>query len=260
MVGGFKDFKGAGILSSRASLVSGSGYTYLMTSEKKQLSKFPWIDYPDLILKAPSVSLAKKLLSNPMHSLVIGPGIGRSSSAKKLFTNLVHLQQRLGFSMVVDADAFSFFDGLKLKNKFNSNVVFTPHAGELGRVLKLSSKKVEADRGKAIMLAQKQWGGTWILKGHETLVFSSQKTKTTFCMLKNGSVALSKAGTGDVLSGIIAAFLAHGLAGEEASILGTYLHNEAAREFTKKGDVLSLSPLNLIENLPKVIKKFRQSK
>lgn len=254
VVGGFKNFLGAGILSARSALVTGSGYSILMTNGKKQISKYPWMMFPDLIVKNPSLKFASDFLDKDRHALIIGPGLGVDTRSKSIFKNLLSLQQKLNFPMVVDADSFSLLANLKLMKKFSDTVVFTPHEGELARILKTTSKKVSENRVSAIIKAQEKWGGVWVLKGHETLV----KNDGQFAILKNGSVALAKAGTGDVLSGVIGAFLAQGVSAFEASVLATYLHNEAAKQFLKTGDVLALSPLNLIENLPRALKKFRQ--
>lgn len=254
VIGGFKNYKGAGILAARSSLVSGSGYSILMTSEKKEISKYPWMMFPDLIVKAPSLKYVETFLADPKHSLVLGPGLGTNLTAKNIFKKCFRLQHKIDFPMVVDADSFSLFLNLKFNKKFSTSTVFTPHEGELARLLKITAKTVSADRTGAIFLAQQKWGGTWVLKGYETLILSDKN----FAVLKNGSLALSKAGTGDVLAGMIAAFLAQGLSGFQAALLGGYLHNEAAKEFLRQGDVLSLSPLNLIEKMPIVLKKFRQ--
>lgn len=256
VVGGFKNFLGAGILSARSALVTGSGYSILMTNGKGQISKYPWMMFPDLIVKNPSLKFASEFLDKAQHALVIGPGLGVDTRSKNIFKNLLSLQQKLNFPMVVDADSFSLLANLKLKKKFSDTVVFTPHEGELARILKTTSKKVSDNRVSAVTTAQELWGGIWVLKGHETLV----KNDGQLVILKNGSVALAKAGTGDVLAGVIGAFVAQGLPSFEASILATYLHNEAAKEFLKSGDTISLSPLNLIEKLPIVLKKFRQQR
>lgn len=261
VVGGFKDYKGAGILCAKAALRTGSGYTRLMTSHANELFHFPWHQHPDLILEKASISLLKRHLLEKNNCVVIGPGLGKSKLAKNLLLSLINFSMNRENNehdqlLVLDADALNLLSTMPkpLKNnKFSNNVVFTPHEGEISRLLKVDVTLVQKNRELMIKKAQSLYGGVWILKGFQTLVFDGMN----LFKINNGQPALAKAGSGDVLAGMIAAFMAQGVGSFKASVLACFIHNQCALEFLRKNDEISLSPLDLIELLPKIIKKMR---
>ena len=106
----------------------------------------------------------------------------------------------------------------------NAEVVVTPHPAEFARLLRTSVSRVESDRLGAVQKFLTAYPVTVVLKGHHTIVASREKT---FINL-NGNTGLSKGGSGDVLSGMIASFLAQGYPAQDAAVCGVYLHGAAA--------------------------------
>jgi ADP-dependent NAD(P)H-hydrate dehydratase len=185
IIGGGKGLYGAGLLSALAATRMGAGYTHLMTD----LTKFPWIKFPDFILHPIKIS---ELKNKEDYAIGIGPGLGVEEKNKKLINYLI----KNNFANVV-ADA----DALTLIAKYNisplpSTWVLTPHEGELARLLKTTSNLIQKDRLKAIKAAQEKYGCTILLKGAMTLITSPKKKK--ILSVQTGTPALSKAGTGDV--------------------------------------------------------------
>ena len=131
----------------------------------------------------------------------------------------------------------------------------TPHEAELSRLLKVSVELIRENREKYLLVAQKKLGCIVLLKGHHTLIAS----KEARIKIISGNAGLAKAGTGDVLSGMICAFLAQGLAPIDAASLGAYLHGKIADDWLKKNDVISLMASDIIDLIPQTLKKIRGS-
>jgi NAD(P)H-hydrate epimerase len=106
----------------------------------------------------------------------------------------------------------------------------------------------------AVKRIHEKYGCHVMLKGPETLVADGQGE---IFKMSLGNHALAKAGTGDVLTGLISSFLAQKLNPLQAIIAANFIHGEAAIRYVKKGNsVRSLRPIDLLEEIPKVLKKF----
>ncbi|MEA9357652.1 NAD(P)H-hydrate dehydratase [Bacteriovorax sp. PP10] len=243
IVAGGAGLHGAGILSALAATRSGAGYTHLMTD----LVKYPWVKFPDFILHKFSLTELKK---NSKDVIAMGPGLGTAESKKKLLRFLIKSKIE---KVVLDADALTMLSTMKVK-QLPSTWILTPHEGELARLLGVTSTSVKKKRVEHLIMAQKKFGCVVLLKGAESLISDGKRIQK----VSNGTVALAKAGTGDVLLGMIAAFYAQGLNQVEATVLGTFIHGQASADWMKKGnDHLSLRPMDLIEQIPKTIFKLR---
>jgi NAD(P)H-hydrate epimerase len=246
IIGGGKGLWGAGILSALAATRSGAGYTHLMTD----LSLFPWLKFPDFIIHPIKTTELKNKLD---FAIGIGPGLGINEKSKKIIQYLLKHQFK---KVVADADALSII-GLLNITKLPSDWILTPHEGELARLLKTSSNKIKNDREKYLKLAVKKFQCTILLKGKNTLIFSPKIKK--IIEVNNGTSALSKAGTGDVLLGLITALIAQKVAAVDACYLGAYIHGQAAKDWEKEGnDHLGMRPVDIINLLPKIILKLRK--
>ena len=248
IIGGGEGLYGAGILSALAATKSGAGYTHLMTD----LVKFPWIKFPDFILHPIKIS---ELKNKEDFFIGIGPGLGITEKNHRLIKYLIQHNFK---NIIADADALSLIAKYDIA-PLPSTWILTPHEGELARLLNISAGVVKKDRKLSIKMAQAKFNCTILLKGAMTLIMNQETKKIT--AIHEGTPALSKAGTGDVLLGMIAAFRAQGLASADACLLASYIHGKIAQEWEKKGnDQLSLRPTDLIERLPKMIKMVRLKK
>lgn len=244
MIAGGNKFLGAGIISALAATKVGSGYTHLMCESKK----YPWLQYPDFILHPLKVSILSKLAD---FSFGVGPGLGVNSFTKKVITTLIKNQRE---KVTLDADALTVLSQMK-KLKIPASWILTPHEGELARLLQTTSQLVKSDRLNSLKKAHHKYGCHILLKGAETLLIDDQGK--VYCV-NEGTVALAKAGMGDVLTGLITGLRAQGLNPIEAMSVASYIHGRASREYLKKGnDYLSFRPVDLIELIPETIKKIR---
>lgn len=234
---------GAAVLTATAAARMGSGYVYVVSHG----ATFPTFKHPNF-LTLPWTKFLK--LNFNEVSIAIGPGLGPSQKSLKLVKALIRAKAP---QVVIDADALNACAKNKLL-PLPDTWIATPHEGELSRLIGWSSQKIRKNRRAAIVLAQKKLGCTVILKGHKTLVASGGK----FFEIQSGNAALAKAGTGDTLTGMIAALRAQKLNEQDAATLAAFVHGKIADDWLKdKKDILSLLATDLIEALPRTLAKLR---
>ena len=242
VVGGSPGMTGAAALTALAALRADAGYVTLAVPEESlrviealalEPVKIGWSEADALETIADAAERAS--------ALALGPGLGRSDQRRALVRDLL---TRLDLPAVVDADALF---GLELVER-DAATVLTPHAGELARLLDTDSAWVNAHRLEAARAAAERFGATVLLKGADTIVISleglrlqpeprlSPEAEQAGARLKPGTTvvcdlgppALATAGTGDVLTGIVAAFLAKGLEPQLAAAAAAVAHAQAA--------------------------------
>jgi NAD(P)H-hydrate epimerase len=132
------------------------------------------------------------------------------------------LLERLERPVVLDADALWELEPFQRR----APTVLTPHTGELARLLGVGSREVDARRLAAVQQAAQRFGSVVLLKGPDTLVASP---RSGVVVAPYGAPTLATAGTGDVLTGVIAAFLAKGMEARDAAAAGAVAHGIASR-------------------------------
>jgi ADP-dependent NAD(P)H-hydrate dehydratase / NAD(P)H-hydrate epimerase len=222
VVAGSRGKLGAALLSAHGAQRAGAGLVTIATSPAVADA----LDHRVLEAmtaridsSAPEASLQKLL--EPCNAAVVGPGLGLDAAARKLVDAVV-----LGWDgpKVVDADAISHFAGRAGELSRAKNVVLTPHAGELARLLDTSSEAIENDRYGAVARAVELTSAVVLLKGRFSVIGAPRQLPL---LNPTGGPVLASGGSGDVLSGIIAA-LACALAPRAAAFVGAYLHGAAA--------------------------------
>jgi NAD(P)H-hydrate epimerase len=179
-----------------------------------------------------------------VDAVAVGPGLGRSAETMEVVRRLVAFSPA---PVVLDADGlFAFAGQLARLAERRAGLIVTPHAGEFGRLLGMSAEDATDDRVARARRAAAEAGCAVLLKGAPTLV---AEPGGRVRINATGGSALSTAGTGDVLTGVVAAFLARGLAPEDAGALGAYVHGLAgdlaalhAGEGTIASDVAATVP------------------
>jgi NAD(P)H-hydrate epimerase len=238
VVGGSRGLTGAPCLTAEAAFRAGAGYvtvaapgSTLAIFELRLLEavKRPLPEDEDGRL-TPAALEPVLALAERAHAVALGPGLGRSDGVQALVRALL---ERLDIPVVVDADALFALEPVERR----APTVLTPHAGELGRLLGEESSMVDARRVDALQRAVDRFGWTVLLKGADTLV-GAPGAGPLVCAL--GTPALATAGTGDVLTGIVAAFLAKGLEPRLAAAAGAAAQQLAARR-AQRGDGLIAS-------------------
>jgi NAD(P)H-hydrate epimerase len=181
-------------------------------------------------------------------ALALGSGLGRGPSAISFVRTLA---QRAELPIVLDADGLNAHAGeLEVLARRPAPTVLTPHAGELGRLLGVSSSEVERERLHHARVAAERAGSIVVLKGDDTLVVSPDGLAL---VNRGGSPALATAGTGDVLAGVIGALLAGGLDALTAAAAGVWMHAAAGREAARRqGSAEGVIASDVIAALPAV--------
>ena len=157
-------------------------------------------------------------------AVVLGPGIGRAAPIAELVATLL---DRIEAPLVLDADGLNAVAGrLELIAARRAPTVLTPHAGELARLLGIDSAEVNARRLELALEAATRADAIVVLKGDDTIIVAPGEAP-----IINGlaSPALATAGTGDVLSGMVAALLARGLGARAAAAAAVHAHTRAGR-------------------------------
>ena len=187
---------GAGILSSSSAYRMGAGYVTWASWQKPEpaLQQIPEV----LTGVLPQATTAK-----PYNSYVVGPGLGVNEQTKNL---IQQLQKAKVLHAVLDADALTVIAQNQM-GPLPPQWILTPHTGEMSRLLGISAEEIEKDRYQAAMAASEKWGCWVLFKGHRSLLSNGKKV----LVIPAGNSALAKAGTGDVLAGMIGALLAQGL-------------------------------------------------
>ena len=219
VVGGAPGTTGAAVLTAIAALRADAGYVTLAVPRDclavaEALALEPvkrGVDWPTAVDDlAPELARAQ--------TLAIGPGLGRSDDARALVRTLL---EQTSLPAVVDADALF---GLTPVVR-DAPVVLTPHAGELARLLDAESDWVDGHRLEAAARGAERFGAVVLLKGADTIV-RAPDGRTVVC--DTGPPSLATAGTGDVLTGVVGAFLAKGLDPVDAAVAAAVAHGLAA--------------------------------
>lgn len=203
---------GASVLAARAAMGAGAGYVKLLADGPTAAPP------PDLVVE--TGDLARLLEDDRLGAVLIGPGLGRDEAARMRLVAVLGSGNRL----VVDADALHLLDDDLLEGADTSQIVVTPHEGELAKLCNSFGIEAESKRQCAIALYQRT-GLTVLAKGPDTLV--AHGCGVTY--FPEGVSWLSVAGSGDVLAGIIASRLAGGADPATAASEGVWLHHGAAR-------------------------------
>jgi NAD(P)H-hydrate epimerase len=180
--------------------------------------------------------------------LAIGPGLGMSRQTQEFIRTIVAQTE---LPVVLDADGLNAFagDGASLRRRKTKFLAVTPHPGEMARLLGASTKEVQADRLSAARNSAQKWNAYVVLKGFHTIVASP--TGELF-INTTGNPGLAKGGTGDVLTGVLAALTAQfGTADWHRVVtLGVYLHGAAADMPRGSPDISGILAQEIAKNLP----------
>jgi hydroxyethylthiazole kinase-like uncharacterized protein yjeF len=163
--------------------------------------------------------------------------------------------------LVIDADALNILaastdHGAPVVASRGAPTVLTPHPTELGRLLGIPTAEVQADRLSVVREAAARYRCTVLLKGARTLVASPDGRVN---MNVTGNPGMGTGGAGDVLTGIVASFLAAGVAGHEAASLGAFVHGLAGDLAAEKRGMTGLTADDLVDHLPEAIARCHSS-
>ena len=241
VVGGAPGTTSAPVLSARAAMRADAGYVTLAVPEaclavaeclalEPVKRGFSWQDAATTL--EPDLERAS--------ALALGPGLGRSGEARALVRELL---ERAQVPAVVDADGLFGLEPVRRQ----APLVLTPHAGELARLLDEETAWVGEHRLEAVTRCAERFDAIVLLKGADTIV-RSPDGRTVVCDL--GPPSLATAGTGDVLTGIVGAFLAKGHDPLDATVAAAVAHGLAARSVAPQTGLIAS---DVVDALPSVL-------
>ncbi|MFQ6617421.1 MAG: NAD(P)H-hydrate dehydratase, partial [Fidelibacterota bacterium] len=261
VISGSRGMTGAAVLVSRAVLKSGAGLVIcgiaeslhdIMEVKLTEEMTFPVKGGKNGELVLSSYEDIKDKLEWA-DSIAVGPGLGRHPETKKLLKKIF---EHLSIPAVVDADALILMkdelDDLKSKPL---RLIITPHTGELAQMLNLSMREIAGNRVEIVRRLAEEKRLTVILKGAPTIIGS---TDGEIFINGTGNPGMATAGSGDVLTGILASFLAQGMNELNASIAGVYVHGLAGDLAATHQGVLGMTSGDILSFLPEVLKDLKK--
>lgn len=242
IIGGDVGMAGAVAFSAEASYRSGAGLVEVSSHIDNRIVLQTLI--PEAIFSSwenASLSQAK--------AVVIGVGMGRSTFALR---TLERVLTRCSLPLVVDADAINLIaENDDFFALLNDRMVLTPHIAEFSRLTGLSFDEIKKNPEKCATDFVKKYNVNLVLKDKETVIALSDGS---VYMNKSGSSALSKGGTGDVLTGIIASFIAQGVSLENATVWATFIHGKAGELAGERLGERGTMARDIIMEIPNALK------
>ncbi|MBM4053383.1 MAG: NAD(P)H-hydrate dehydratase [Planctomycetes bacterium] len=246
---------GAACLCSKAALRSGAGLVTLGIPESlhgivaAKLTCVMTHPLPETHLKTFSDMGRQDILdfAHRFDVVAIGPGLSQYTETKRL---ILWLLQNLERPIVLDADGINALaDDISTLDKIKEHIIITPHPGEMARLLNVSSvKEIQSHRKEiAERFIQSRNNVTLVLKGSNTIVMNNEK----YYVNTTGNPGMATAGSGDVLTGMIAALPGQGFSPFEAAQLGVYLHGMAGDYAKETIGEISMIASDILDNLPK---------
>ena len=239
VIGGDAGTIGAVLLAARAALRAGAGLISVAT----RAAHAPLLTaaQPELMCRGVEAAGELQTAIGRADVIAIGPGLGQGEWGRMACAEAFSA----GKPLVVDADALNL---LAQNPQRNEQWILTPHPGEAGRLLGISTAEVQADRVKAARELRQRYGGVALLKGAGTLVQGVDE----LVLCPYGNPGMGVGGMGDALTGIAAAFLAQGLNPESAAGAAALAHALAGDRAARDGE-RGLAPSDLIEALRAVV-------
>lgn len=231
IIGGAPGMSGALILAASAALLSGCGRVYAAFCQTQLPA--PWLpNHPEIMLATSSTIHQNQSID----SWAIGCGMGNGDSALQTLHHTIKHSHTHRQPLVIDADALNLLAqnrtiSAELAHS-NALTVLTPHPAEAARLLACDTRDIQAQRPQSARQLAEKYRAWIVLKGHHTLIADPHGKLTTN---DSGNAALATAGSGDVLTGMIAAFLAQQIPPEQAIAGAVWLHGAAADHFSEQG-------------------------
>jgi NAD(P)H-hydrate epimerase len=258
ILAGSRGLTGAAALSGLGALRAGAGLVTLGCPDVVYLILAR--RYPEVMVRPfPSTSegtLSEKGFAEISRFLktqdvaAVGPGLGRHPSTRRLVKRLLRTSP---VPMVVDADGVNAFEGNPAALKRCSEpIVLTPHPGEFVRVFGGRKPATDSERRKKALEVARKYKKILVLKGYRTVIAPPSGKAS---LNPTGNPGMATGGTGDVLTGIIAALIGQGIAPFQAARFGVYLHGLAGDLAARKKGEISLVASDLIELLPEAIQR-----
>lgn len=258
VIAGSATMLGAAALTSLAAMRAGAGLVTaavpasLNTAAQKKISNavmtLPLKETRDQTVSVDAFTRIRRAYDQ-FDVFAVGPGLSRHPSTQRLVLKIIATVSK---PLVIDADALYALSGhTEILRKTGTLKVLTPHPGEMARLVNRSKEYVEKNRRQTALEFAREYDCVVLLKGHRTLVASPQGK---LYVNTTGNAGMATAGSGDVLTGMIAALLGQGLTGFEAAKFGAYWHGKAGDLAAKRKTRAAMIASDIIDNIPDALK------
>jgi len=251
VIGGSETYSGAPTLSASAALKSGVDLVYIAAPRETAYAISSMS--PDLItVKLTGESLGKSDLSvirpylEKATALVVGPGLGLHRETQAAVKEIMKTAETRKIPVLLDADGLKAF--AEFKHRIETATVLTPHAGEYLALTREKLPETLEERVESVRKTAQDLDVVILLKSHTDIISDGYRLKLNF----TGNPGMTVGGTGDVLSGIVGAFLAQAADPFEAAVAGAFI-NGAAGDFVKAEKGYHMVASDLLDWIPRVI-------
>ncbi len=245
IIGGSRGMTGAPYLASMAALRSGAGLVYNIVPD--EIHDIMSIKHTEVIVKGYSNIEGCLNHIKGLDTIVLGPGMGVSEEKKELVKAILKNYKK---TLVLDADGINLIDDNMVLYTREGETIITPHPGEMARLLGIDTKEIQGNRIKYSKYSSEKYNVISILKGHETIC----TYKGQIYLNSTGNPGMATAGSGDILSGIIAGFMAQSIEPFKASKLGVYVHGLAGDMAIQEKGEYGLIASDILECIPNAVK------
>lgn len=262
VIAGSKQYPGAGTLVANACIKTGAGLVHLISSDynKNLLPEIiPYkLQFEDTDRPKTKLQLAKEQeteifdLIKKADVIVFGSGIGTKEDLTDIYNFIIKQNDKI---IIIDADGLKY---IKSKSKLGKNIILTPHIYEYSKLINTPVPKINENRIESAIKTANNLKTNILLKGSGTILTDGE----LIYINSTGNSALSTAGSGDVLSGILAGILAinHNNFGINnilyKSAIATFIHGKTAEIYTNKFNPLSMTASDIIDNIKHVIPSY----
>lgn len=257
---GSRGLTGAAYLCSQSALISGSGAVILGIPDSlnvilaKKLTEVMTLSLPETEEHTFSLRGYDRIKEKIKWSdcLLLGPGVSKNSEALELITKIITEND---IPTVLDADGLTAFKNLKVKRRKNK-IILTPHLGEFASLLNITTEEVKSDFYNLSIKFAKKKNVILVLKGSPSIITDGEY----FYINSTGNPILSTAGSGDVLSGIIASMYSRNVNALNSAIAGVYIHGKCADLlYTNKKNNFTYKASDIIHNIPQAVNSILNS-
>lgn len=252
IIGGSKNYIGALKLASLSlsTLKSGAGIVRVIVKEECLNLIGPNILEQTLFPLKENLSNLKDAITG-LYAIAIGMGMTTSDDAKEILNRVIH---EYDGNLIIDADGLNILsENLNWLNETKAHILLTPHLKEASRLTQKSIEKIKSNPEKIISEFALKYHIIFLLKGSTTLISDGTKT----IMTSYGCAGMATAGSGDVLSGVLAGILGYNDLNLHAVAAGTILTGIAGMKAEEKYTDIAMIASNTIEFIPEAIKKIR---
>ena len=185
--------------------------------------------------------------------VVLGPGLSTEYYSKII---VEYVLSECYVPMIIDADALNIiaYDN-SLTKYYTDNIIITPHIGEMSRLINVPIEDILADTQKYAKEYANKYGITVVLKSHKSVIAAKEDTFIN----ESGTPAMAKAGSGDVLCGIIAGMFCLGIEDDLAVALGVYIHGLAGKLAGQKQGEHSIIARDILDNIGEVLNRRKRN-